>query len=120
MNIKTRLFTTAIALTMTASAVLAATNASAYPGENDQYRQNNSRVQQDRGRGNNNWNQNHRGRSDNYRTHGYPKRIQGTLPRDFKKVVYRNRTYYTRDNRYYAYDTNSRSFISVILNNLLR
>ncbi|MCG9889501.1 MAG: hypothetical protein MH252_00320 [Thermosynechococcaceae cyanobacterium MS004] len=131
MNIQAKLFTSAIALAMSASAVLSTTNASAYPRNNDQYRQNSSRTQQDRGRGinnnwnqnnwnQNNWNQNNRRQSDNYRTHGYPNRIQGNLPSDFRKVVYGNRTYYTRDNRYYVYDNNSRSFISVLLNNLLR
>ena len=126
MKIQTKLFTGAVAMAVTASTVLAATNASAYPGDNDRYNQNANQMQQDRGKYNNrtqqendrysnNRNQFDRGRSDNYRTKGYPSRIQGTLPSDFRKVTYRNHTYYTRDNHYYSYDSASRSFVTVKL-----
>ena len=140
MNIKAKFFTGAIALAVTASTVLAATNASAYPGDNDRYdgqnsnqteqyghRQDYNRSRQDRDRYNNNQtgqygdrydhnrSRQDRARYDEYRSQGYPDRIEGSLPSDFRRVVYRNRAYYTRDNHYYTYDSYSRAFITVHL-----
>lgn len=135
MNINARLFTGAVTLIVTASTLLAATDALANPSnderdiyqnnnrtEQDRGRYNNNRIhqynnrnEQNRGRYNNNWGQRDERRYDNYRSHGYPDRINGSMPYDFRRVVYHNRTYYTRDNYYYTYEPSSRSFINVRL-----
>lgn len=116
MNINANLFTGVVTLAVTASTILAATNALAYPDNNERniYR-NNNRTEQDRGRYNNNRIWQDERRYDNYRSRGYPDRIRGAMPNDFRRFVYRNRTYYTRDNFYYTYETSSRSFINVRL-----
>jgi hypothetical protein len=132
MKITTNLFAGAVTFVVTASTLLAATNALANPSndereiyqnnnrtEQDWGRYNNNRIYQgerryDRGRYNNRIQQGNR-RYDNYRSHGYPDRIRGSIPNDFRRVVYRNRTYYTRDNFYYTYEPASRSFINVRL-----
>jgi hypothetical protein len=138
MNIKAKILTGAVALAVGASTVLAATNASAYPRDNDRYdSQYNNRTQQDRGRNDNDRgrydnNRNRRGNDQPYRDQSqynkniynrtynlnqnqYPERFQGSLPSGFRRVVYRNRPYYVRDNHYYSYDSNSRAFINVRL-----
>jgi hypothetical protein len=116
MNINASLFTGAVTLIVAASTLLAATDALANPSndERDIY-QNNNRTEQNRGRYNNNWGQQNERRYDNYRSRGYPDRINGSMPYDFRRVVYHNRTYYTRDNYYYTYEPSSRSFINVRL-----
>jgi hypothetical protein len=135
MNINANLFTGAVTLVVTASTILAGTNASAYPGNderdiqqnnnrteqdrdrynNNRIQQNNNRTEQDRRRYNNNRVRRYERRYDNYRSYGYPDRIKGPMPNDFRRVVYHNRTYYTRDNYYYTYEPSSRSFINVRL-----
>ncbi len=131
MNIKSKILTGAVALAVGASTVLAATNASAYPGDNDQRDSRyNNRTQQDRSRYDNDRNrrdndQPYRDRSQynknvynntyNNTQYRYPERFQGSLPSGFRRVVYRNRPYYVRDNHYYSYDSNSRAFINVRL-----
>jgi hypothetical protein len=135
MHIKHNLFASVVTFVVTASTLLAATDALANPSnderdiyqnnnrteqdrgryDNNRIQQNNNRIEQNRGRYNNNRVRQYERRYDNYRSRGYPDRIQGSMPNDFRRVVYHNHTYYTRDNYYYTYESSSRSFINVRL-----
>jgi hypothetical protein len=129
MNLKTKLFTGAVALTLAATTVLTASGASARPYDYDRYN----------GRDNGAawWKQD---RDDDYNDRDYrrdlnrdrrfnrrnvyiysPSRRRSyygnsivRLPEGCRRVVYRDRVYYTRDNdTYYSYDTGRRGFIVV-------
>lgn len=130
MNAKARFFTGAVALVLGASTVFAASGASADPGDHDRY---------SRDRQSSQWNQNqndrgqYNGRRDNERFENRNDRNSGRynnrannrynyqrsytrLPNGYRRVVVRNRTYYTYDNNaYYAYSPNSRSFVLINL-----
>jgi hypothetical protein len=122
MNTKAKLLTGAVTLAVCASTVLAATNASAYPGDNDRqdYRYNQNRNEQLRDRRDNNrYNDRFSDRNDrndwrNNRRNNYPQTIYGNLPNGYRRVVYRNNVYYTRDNDvYYSYNSSRRAFFVV-------
>lgn len=133
MNAKAKIFTGAVALTLAASAVLTASSASARPHDDDRY--NNGYE-----RGKAEWK---RERAERYRDRYEDERLDdrddnwrysrknvyvvpapryriypGTrvvrLPDGCRRVVYRDRTYYTRDNNvYYSYDPVRRGFVVV-------
>jgi hypothetical protein len=128
MNTKTKLFTSAVALTLAATTLLTATGASARPYDDDRY-------DNDRGNGSFGWQQD---RNDDYNDRDYrrdrsiyrrlernytPYRRRGyygnsivRLPDGCRRVVYRDRVYYTRDNDvYYSYDNDRRGFVVVNL-----
>lgn len=140
MNNKTRLFTGAVALVLAATSVLStASNASARPYDNDRYNgRDNGAAWWKRDR-----DVRYRDRDDRYndrdarfndrdrdysrynrrnvyinrpyqRYQTYPSNAIVRLPDGCRRVVYRDRTYYTRDNnQYYTYDSNRRGFIVV-------
>jgi hypothetical protein len=137
MNTKAKLFTGAVALALSASAVLTASNASARPYDYDyQYSgDHNRRVEE--------WKREHSDRyrnrrddersSDRYDNWRYPRRStyipdryrvypRSTivrLPYGCRRVVHRDRTYYTRDNdTYYSYDPVRRGYVVVNLGGL--
>ncbi len=118
MNTKAKLFTGAIALAVSASTVLAASNAFAYPGDNDHQdtRYNRNRNEQLRDRRDNDRYSNRDDRNDwryNHRN-DYPRTIFGRLPDSYRRVVYRDNVYYTRDNDvFYSYNPFRRAFIEV-------
>jgi hypothetical protein len=118
MNSTAKLFAGAVALAVSASTVLAATNASAYPGDNDRqdYRYNQNRNEQLRDRRENNRYNNRfsdRNERNDWRN-TYPQTIYGSLPNGYRRVVYRNNVYYTRDNNvYYSYNPSRRAFFVV-------
>ena len=125
MNTKIRLFTGAVALALAATSVLfTASDASARPYDYDRYN----------GNGNGNgaawWKRDRYNDPDYYRYSQtiyinqpyqpyqpyqvYPSNTIVRLPYGCRRVVYRDRTYYTRDNKnYYTYDSNRRGFIVV-------
>ena len=120
MNTKSKIFIGAVALAVSASTVLAATNASAYPGDNTRqdYRYNQNRNEQLRDRRDNDRFGDRNNRNDwrNNRRNNYPQTIYGRLPDGYRKVVYRNNVYYTRDrNVYYSYNSSRRAFVFVNL-----
>lgn len=140
MNNKTRLFTGAVALVLAATSVLStASNASARPYDNDRYNgRDNGAAWWKRDR-----DVRYRDRDDRYndrdarfndrdrdysrynrrnvyinrpyqRYQAYPSNALVRLPDGCRRVVYRDRTYYTRDNNnYYTYDSDRRGFIVV-------
>ncbi len=128
MNTKTKLLTGAAALALAVSTVLTASGASARPYDYDQYN--------DHDHGTAGW---RRDRDDRYNDRDYrrdrsyrrfdhhdvyispPSRRGGyygntfvRVPDGCRRVVYRDRVYYTRDNdTYYSYDSDRRGFIVV-------
>jgi hypothetical protein len=144
MNTKAKLFTAAIALALATSAVFSASNASARPYDNDRdydrydhqdngaawwKRERDDRYQDRRDRRNDQefrYNNRDNYRYDNRRNvyiyrpteryRGYERRYSDVvqLPEGCRRVVYRDRIYYTRNNYdYYTYDQNRRGFIVV-------
>jgi hypothetical protein len=126
MNTKTKLFTGAIALALSASALLTASNASARPYDDDNYyRRDNEaawwkRDREDRYEREYRFNQRYNNRrnvyryrpSERYRNY-YDTRVV-RLPEGCRRVVYRDRTYYTPNNYdYYTYDSSRRGFVVV-------
>jgi hypothetical protein len=141
MNTKTRLFTGAVALALAAtSTLMTASDASARPRYGDYYRHDNGAAwwKRDRDDWYRNRNVRYRDRDNRfndrddyrddyrynrrnvyinrpYQRYGiYPSNPIVRLPDGCRRVVYRDRTYYTRDdNQYYTYDSNRRGFIVV-------
>jgi hypothetical protein len=136
MNPKAKLLTGAIALVLSTSTVLSASNASARPYDDDRYNghhygtvwsqhDQDARDRYDRrndreSRFNNRDDYRYNNRrnvyiyrpSQRYRNN-YDNRVV-RLPDGCRKVVYRNQTYYTRNNYdYYTYDTGRQGFIVV-------
>jgi hypothetical protein len=129
MNTKAKLFTGAIALALAAtSTVLTASNASARPYDYDRDDGHHDRAawwnrdHNDRGfRFNNRDDYRYNNRrnvyiyrpSQRYRTYDRDSNVV-RLPEGCRRVVYRDRTYYTRDNyEYYTYDSGRQGFIVV-------
>lgn len=137
MNTKTRLFTGAVALVLAATSVLStASDASARPHDDDRYngrdngaawwkgdrdlrrddRYNDRDARfNDRDRDYSRYNRRNVYINRPYqRYQTYPSNSIVRLPDGCRRVVYRDRTYYTRDNnQYYTYDSNRRGFIVV-------
>ncbi len=122
MNTKAKLFTGVVALAVSASTILAASNASAYPGDdgNQDTRYNRNRNEQlrdrrDNDRRNDRFSDRHdRNDGRHNRRDDYPRTIYGRIPDGYRRVVYRDNVYYTRDNDvYYSYNPHRRSFIEV-------
>lgn len=123
MNIKIKLFISAIAVVLSTSTGLAASNAYTQSGENVQYYRNhdskemsqNNRNGQYRDRQDNQPfnNQNDRNNGRNMRRNDHPRSFS-RLPHGYRRVVARNRTYYTQDNdAYYSYNPYSRSYVLI-------
>lgn len=143
MNTKTKLFTGTVALALAASTVLTASGASARPYDSDDRyyghdngaawwkrdrddRYNNREYRFDRRVDRHNdredwFNDRHDYRRNvyiapSYRRGGYYGNSVVRLPDGCRRVVYRDRVYYTRDNDvYYSYDADRRGFIEVNL-----
>jgi hypothetical protein len=143
MNTKAKLFTGAIALVLATSAVFSASSASARPYDNDrdsdqydrqdngtawwkrehdeQYQNRSDRWNDREFRYNNRDNYRYDNRRNVYihrpseRYRGYDRNYNVVqLPTGCRKVLYRDRIYYTRNNYdYYTYDQNRRGFIVV-------
>jgi hypothetical protein len=139
MNTKAKVFTGALAIALSASALLTASNASARPYDDDYYSRQDNGVSR-RDRDHNERYQNRRERwndrefrfnnRDDYRYNNRRNVYQYRpdqqyqnynrysnvvrLPDGCRRVVYRDRTYYTRNNYdYYTYDPGRRGFIVV-------
>ncbi|WP_404785961.1 hypothetical protein [Altericista sp. CCNU0014] len=134
MNTQTKLFTGAVALALAASTVLTASSASARP-YNDRYYDDRV-VWEERDRDDRYYGRDYRfkNRGDYRRFHrrlnrrniyisppygrarGYYGNRLVRLPDGCRRVVYRDRVYYTRDNNvYYAYDNDRRDYFVVNL-----
>lgn len=124
MNTKTRIFTGAVALALAATSTLfTALDASAKPHD-DRDRHDNGAAWWKRDRDNRYYRYDNPDYYRNGRTvyiyqpyqqyQVYPRNTIVKLPYGCRSVVYRNRTYYTRDNNnYYTYDSDRRGFIVV-------
>jgi hypothetical protein len=143
MNTKAKLFTGAIALTLATSAIFSATSASAGSYDDDRYdrkygissaqRDRYERLEdryerlKDRYERLNNRDHRYNSRRNvyinrSYQPYGsyyngnYYNRSIVRLPSGCRRVVYRDRTYYTRNNYdYYTYDSNRRGYVVVNL-----
>jgi hypothetical protein len=120
MKIRTALQAGAIAVVLAASTALSASVASADP-RYDRYRgygYESPRWDRDR-----DYRDEYRHRKKVYRNstryrNRYPRNEVVTLPYGCRKVVIRDRTYYTRDDVYYAYSPERRAYVVVNLPNI--
>ncbi|NJM77267.1 MAG: hypothetical protein HC852_17650 [Acaryochloridaceae cyanobacterium RU_4_10] len=120
MKTQTALRTGAIAVVLAASTALSASVASAGP-KHDRYRGYDYDYSPRWDRGYRNEYRHHRKNayrnSARYRNR-YPRNEVVALPYGCRKVVIRDRTYYTRDNVYYAYSPERRGYVVVNLFNI--
>jgi hypothetical protein len=124
MNTKAKFLTSTVAVVLSASTVFAASSAFASPRDNDQYLRNNSSQTWSRNRdgqyrnGRDNERFDYRNDRNNGRSNrriDYPRSF-ARLPNGYRRVMYRNRPYYTSNNdAYYSYNPSTRSFVLINL-----
>lgn len=121
MKTQTALQAGAIAVVLAASTVLSASVALAGP-KHDRYDggyYESPEWDRDRGyRGKSYYHRQDKYRNPNRYRNRYPRHEVVSLPYGCRKVVIRDRTYYTRDNVYYTYSPEQRGYVVVNLFNL--
>jgi Ni/Co efflux regulator RcnB len=124
MNTKAKFLTSTVAAVLSASTVFAASSAFASPRDSDQYLRNKISQTWSRDRDGQYRNGRDNGRFEyrNDRNNGrynrrtdYPRSFT-RLPNGYRRVMYRNRPYYTLNNdAYYSYNSSTRSFVLINL-----